>query len=224
MPNLNQNTTDLQSLLESVNALPKKVDTSGTATASDIFTGKTATVNDTLLTGTNPYNAANVDPAVTSALNALVEKGVDTSGKGLADLGSLIAAIEAGGGEFKYATGSITPSEDIKSITITHNLGRIPDFFLFFGNNIQFKLTASYDKGVQSLIGINNKYLTFSYMWRLASASDTRGCTNVQEGIDFAASANAKALSEATEQTILVNFSNWSAKMFSGNEYIWIAG
>ena len=123
---LTQNTTSLQSLLETINSLPDYVDTSGTAVAADIYTGKTATVNNAKVTGTNPYNAANVDPAVTSALAALAEKGVDTTGAGLANLATLIAAIEAGGGGdiapfSDIIIGTITPAENMTSLNYTAN-------------------------------------------------------------------------------------------------------
>lgn len=124
---LNNNTTSLQAILTTVNALPDKVDTSGTATAADIYTGKTATVNDAKITGTNPYNAATVDPAVTSALAAIAEKGVDTTGKGLSDIAALVAAIEAGGG-VKIAHGMVEVAEDTLIVEVTHGLGVIPEY------------------------------------------------------------------------------------------------
>jgi len=134
---LQTNTASLTALLESVNALPDKIDTSGTATAADIYEGKTATVNDTKLTGTNPYNAANVDPAVTSALAAIAEKGVDTTGAGLADIATLVAAIEAGGGEGKTNKLLIRMNEEQRMNSTTpavfeHGLGSVPDFFILF--------------------------------------------------------------------------------------------
>ena len=94
----------LDEMDSAIASIPEKIDTSGTAVAADIYEGKTATVNDVRLTGSNPYNAANVDPAVANALAALAEKGVDTSGKWLADIAGLIASIEAGGGGVEIPT------------------------------------------------------------------------------------------------------------------------
>lgn len=133
MATINQNTTDLQAILNLANSLPEKVDTSGTATVADIYTGKTATVNDQKITGTNPYNAANVDPVVTSALTALADKGVDTAGADLFDLAELIAAIEAGGAAVAY--GSVTPTSNTYNLVVTHGLGVIPDVVMFWMND-----------------------------------------------------------------------------------------
>ena len=126
---LPNNTTALNALLSAVNALPEKIDTSGTAVAADIYTGKTATVNDVRITGSNPYNAANVEPAVANALAELAEKGVDTAGAGLADIAGLIASIEAGGGG--YFQTDFIPANDVMGSTTTgveieHNLGKMP--------------------------------------------------------------------------------------------------
>lgn len=126
---IKNNTPYLQGILDTINTLPDYVDTTGTATAADIYTGKTATVNDKKLTGTNPYNAANVDPAVADALAALVEKGVDTTGAGLAELAALIGGVSGA----KIETGSKTYSTGVDStsnLTIAHSLGKAPDFFL----------------------------------------------------------------------------------------------
>lgn len=122
---LESNTAALEAILEMASSLPDKVDTSGTATAADIYTGKTATVDDVKLTGTNPYNAANVDPQVTSILSALTDKGVDTTGAGLDDIAGLIAAIESGGGGeingYKLVSGTFTVAEiPTSDLVISH--------------------------------------------------------------------------------------------------------
>lgn len=129
---IKNNTPDLQGILDTINTLPDYVDTTGTATAADIYTGKTATVNAKKLTGTNPYNAANVDPAVADALAALVEKGVDTTGAGLAELAALIGGIETGG--IMVTTGSLTPASKISTkYVVSHGLGTQPQYFIMYG-------------------------------------------------------------------------------------------
>lgn len=87
---------------------------------------------------------------VEAALAALAEKGVDTSGKGLADIAGLIASIEAGGGA-QVATGSVTFAEQIEIgansyVLFEHNAGFTPRIFLFYSSesvNTSKQLAAS---------------------------------------------------------------------------------
>lgn len=87
------------------------------------------------ITGTNPYNAATVDPAVTSALAAIAEKGVDTTGAGLADIAGLVESIQAGG-EYEIISGDYIPAETITleknvlSELTEHNAGKYPIAFI----------------------------------------------------------------------------------------------
>lgn len=82
-----------------------------------------------------------INQAKNDILAALTEKGVDTTGAGLADIAALVAGIQAGGGGGSdlltvLATGTITPSSDISfkrgnvstntPLEIVHNSGKIP--------------------------------------------------------------------------------------------------
>lgn len=129
---IQNNTTGLSTLKDLINALPEYIDTTGTAVAADIYSGKTATVGGVKLTGTNPYNAANVDPAVADAITALTDKGVDATGAGLADLAGLIAGIESGatfnGSPVLLGTFTLAETPSYSSIAIPINLEEIfPD-------------------------------------------------------------------------------------------------
>lgn len=58
---------------------------------------------------------------------AIAGKGVTVpDGTMLDGMAALIEAIEAGGGEVNVSTGSFTPVETTKKLTIQHNLGKIP--------------------------------------------------------------------------------------------------
>jgi len=76
-------------------------------------------------------NLGTANTHVADALAALTEKGVDSTGKGLADLAALIAAIEAGA---KLTYGEITTAEDVEipvktmMLPIEHGLGEKPNF------------------------------------------------------------------------------------------------
>ena len=63
-----------------------------------------------------------------AAIKAAIEgKGVTVPDATLLDgMAALIEAIEAGGGEVNVSTGSFTLVETTKTLTIQHNLGKIP--------------------------------------------------------------------------------------------------
>lgn len=63
-----------------------------------------------------------------AAIKTAIEgKGVTVPDGTLLDgMSSLIDSIEAGGGEVNVSTGSFTPVETTKTLTIQHNLGKIP--------------------------------------------------------------------------------------------------
>lgn len=68
---------------------------------------------------------------VADALAALTEKGVtvpaDTNSDSLA---RLIESIAAGGGEFCYKSGTVTPASDAYTVTVTHGLGVTPELVI----------------------------------------------------------------------------------------------
>ena len=63
-----------------------------------------------------------------AAIKTAIEgKGVAVPEGTLLDgMAALIESIEAGGGEVNVSTGSFTPVETTKTLTIQHNLGKIP--------------------------------------------------------------------------------------------------
>lgn len=77
-----------------------------------------------------------INAAKADILAALTEKGVDTSGAGLADIAALVAGIEAGGGGGNFATGTFTVTSDVNYRNITHDLGTIPNLFIVWSNDV----------------------------------------------------------------------------------------
>ena len=63
-----------------------------------------------------------------AAIKAYIEgKGLTVPEGTLLDgMASMLESIEAGGGEVNVSTGSFTPVETTKKLTIQHNLGKIP--------------------------------------------------------------------------------------------------
>ena len=71
--------------------------------------------------------------------DAIREKTETTDGMALDEMAALIAAIEAGGGGIKYATGTISLAETTtitssNPTTLTHNLGIIPSLLYMQAN------------------------------------------------------------------------------------------
>lgn len=223
MSNLNQNTASLRAVLDTINALPSKVDTSGTATAADIFTGKTATVNDAKLTGTNPYNAANVDPAVADALAALVEKGMDTTGAGLAELAGLIAAIEAGGGgitseHFDIAFGSFITADGVIRVKVDCGfpISATDGFFYLFGSGAIVERTASCNVAGYAAYNITSGGLVGSYGTMIYASGTATSLSSVK-----LISSAETCKSDCTETEIyLYGYGAWH--FIPECEYFWI--
>lgn len=163
-----------------------------------------------------------VDNAVTAALSALVEKGVEVpEGTNVTGLAELIAAIEAGGG--KLVNGSFTPSTYVGTMTVTHGLGKVPNFILLAGKNIchdlnygttrQTWLMSFFYEGV-AITAFTN-YISGKY----------QGCTAYVTNADITLSrAYDKFICSANENSVTFDGSYASAKMISGAQYMWWMG
>lgn len=222
---LSNNTASLTAVLESVNALPEKIDTSGTAVAADIYAGKTATVNDVKLTGSNPYNADNVDPAVANALAELAEKGVDTAGAGLADIAGLIASIEAGGGA-KVVSGTTIFAEDATTIYL-------PPFDALSANGM---VAPAYTVAIplEAVTHVLNKTSTLPAVITVIEPGQTLVSTGYIEltgktYMFYVSTTNqiyVPAIFDYVKQNKYGLFVNLSTTVFNfeaGKEYLWIA-
>lgn len=83
---------------------------------------------------------------LTPIIDALTEKGVEVSeGTNITGLAELIAAIETTE-EVTTVSGTITPVSETNAITIEHNLGKIPQYFLLFRSNGMYSSDSASDK------------------------------------------------------------------------------
>ena len=89
-------------------------------------------ISGTMGLDTMATHIGNEQTAITAALAALVEKGVDVPAGSTSDaLAGLIGAIESGGGA-TIATGSFKPSFSNPNHTVTHGLGVVPNFAICY--------------------------------------------------------------------------------------------
>lgn len=195
-------------------------------TAASLYEGvKAHDKSGAQITGTNPYNAANVDPAVTSALAALTEKGVDTTGAGLADIAGLVAAIESGGGSI--VSGELIFAEDnTEDVEITHDLGAIPKAAAIFRvaipntlidvagtNDLVFSYAAVVDELSVQLTG---KVYTSNSLSRLNMTVPGTG----SDHSITAAGGSSSAFVSATETAIVIRRAK--ARLVAGLTYVYL--
>ena len=144
---------------------------------------------------------------VSAALTAIADKGVTVPSGSTSDaLHDLILSIEAGGDSVfaKVATGTITPSSDLISLRVDHELGVTPNFALIY---LEGSVTSTYSvilsmKSENRAVGVG--YIS-GYL-----ASDTSPTTGTQS-ITF--KVEVKSDSSAT-----------TCYFRSSNSYRWIAG
>lgn len=153
---------------------------------------------------------------VSAALAAIADKGVTVPDGSTSDaLAELIASIEAG---TTIEMGSFTPVEDCNVYTISHNLGTIPTFALFFANGIENNsYSFIYDNGTNRLCWFCNSY----YL---------SGTSNFSTSYLHKTSISSKSLSDssmfnATENTIKVGNNSATVNyLVSGITYSWLLG
>ena len=172
----------------------------------------------------NRINSAKAD-----ILAALTEKGVDTSGAGLADIAGLIAAIEAGGGGSgghrldRVSTGSFTMAEEIglnTGYTFEHDCGRVPTLLY-----IKASATPSTQTAVYQLVAFTMPHTVDGYRHKtmlcmltnaLNRTSSTYGYTsNWKGGSPLNDSMNW------TKNSVSLHNESYNAKLVSGATYNW---
>lgn len=177
-------------------------------------------ISGTMGLDTMATHIGNEQTAITAALAALVEKGVDVPAGSTSDaLAGLIGAIESGGGDGgKFTSGIIIPSEDCGYLTITHELGIVPKFALLMPETT---LNAS---------GMGTVYYTYSLNGEYTRRAQYNGSsTNIMRySLDltntYAHSYMYGALYKANANTLQCGADGVTTGFFSGKRYVWIVG
>ena len=168
-------------------------------------------------------NVNTANSAVSAALSALVDKGVDVpDGSNVSGLAELIGMIEAGGA--KIASGTFVPNEDIRSFSISHNLGVIPTFAVWvlsdpssegFLKNDALLGVAFKDITTQAMLSANANY-EYNYTESL------NGRFHTYNTITYGIAANNYSFAKATATTIVANTNNVGGYFRAGKTYYYI--
>lgn len=116
-----------------------------------------------------------INSAKADILAALTEKGVDTTGAGLADIAGLVAAIQAGGGDVQFHMQTWTPAEDVNMGNIEHGAGFAPDIALvlspagwpYYGDGTRKKavgIFAGVSKSLANRLNLDDSYGRKAYL------------------------------------------------------------
>lgn len=132
---------------------------------------------------------------VSAALAAIAEKGVDVTGADSDDLAALIALISGGGG---YTNGEFTvaatSSGTAEAVTVTHDLGKIPDIAVAINSSLAAQqspfgiiLVYAYIDGVSySAVSKNSTSITITKSTRAdITAANTGFGSATEEEIVF---------------------------------------
>lgn len=178
-------------------------------------------------------NLDTANTAVDDALAALVEKGVTVpDGTKVDDLAALIAAIESGGsGGGNISWGTFTLASDTKNYVVTHDLGVVPDIFLFWMTNQKTRGLT----GEELFFGVNTtesfknltggSYVGASTIMSGTTSSSARYMTTsasiASAGGSFVSLYGAPG--SANETTIKLATSAESYFLCNGFCYVWVA-
>ena len=174
-----------------------------------------------------------ISGAVSAALAALSEKGVEVpAGTKVDGLAALIAAIEAGGGGGgNISWGTFTLTSDTKDYVVTHNLGVVPDIFLFWMTN---QKTSNLTKN-ELFFGVNTSESFCDFIggtWCGASTIMT-GTTSTsarymttsanvtRQGGNFMTLYGAPGSANATTVKLATSKENYF--LCNGFDYVWVA-
>lgn len=199
MSKLEQNMTGLQNILEAVNSIDTEV-----GAQTNLISQITSALADKAI------------PTLDPIVDALVEKGQDVPAD--ADVGTLadlIAAIGTGG---SICIGTFTPSTTQTSITITHDLGVVP-------NIVAVALVlddGSYtygDTNYEMIMGLGINNIQSCIMWGQGSYK----MYMYTHYVSMADSAKHKGFAYlATDKTITLSNTNNYYKYIAGKTYMWI--
>lgn len=160
---------------------------------------------------------------ISSALSAIADKGVAVpSGSKSGALAGLIAKINGIPAAIsKFAYGTYTPTSNITDVTITHDLGVEPDFFILTSEN--GKLTVGNGESVRPIL-MDFMYSNHLYYgdYKYALAGGTYSMSNVFDN----------DIPPITTSTVRIyvylpvptSSATQAACLKGGEEYRWMAG
>lgn len=167
-----------------------------------------------------------VKSSIDSALSALAGNGVEVpSGSTVHTLAELIAGAGSGSasGFAKVATGTITLSSDLSSITIEHGLGQMPDFAIAYnqtGYDSNLDGSSSHAYILSSILSDSGKLFNMAYMNKTNSVAKTFGAQSKSyTKADYLNETNA-----VFEATSYFSGSKESTYFEGYKTYRWIAG
>lgn len=178
-----------------------------------------------------------IDGNVKKALAKIAEKGVTVASDANSDdLEALIAAIEAGGGggNISMSFGNISPAEQTSELTISHGLGKTPNFFAVFIQNSYSGDTSSTPQSMQIILfapknsaygaNVGNSKGTTSTLLGTFSGSKTYDTVSYSVRSGKAASSSYVIVSaNETSVTVYTTKGDKNPKFIAAGEYRWIA-
>lgn len=178
-----------------------------------------------------------IDGNVKKALAKIAEKGVTVASDANSDdLEALIAAIEAGGGggNISMSFGNISPAEQTGELTISHGLGKTPNFFAVFIQNSYSGDTSSTPQSMQIILfapkksaygaNVGNSKGTTSTL--LGTFSGTKTYDTVSSSVRSGKAASSSYIiisANETSVTVYTVKGDKKPKFIAAGEYRWIA-
>jgi hypothetical protein len=198
----------------------------------DGVTTKSVTIPAGYTSGGTVSMDGTVDNAVTAALSALVEKGVEVpEGTNVTGLAALIAAIEIGGGDRLYTEVRTFTEDSNVRIGIYPGFGKCPNIFGYYC--IDFDASQTTQPYINSCIWLVTGYtendITAAYRWKSktstsypsnSSAYINKEITNNPAGMVHYESSNDRVRFGITTSSSSNTYYYWQG----GKTYVFFAG
>lgn len=164
------------------------------------------------------------DSSLVEIADAIREKGGTSDALAFpAGFAEAIAAIQTGGG-LSLISGEITPSETMGEITITHNLGKMPEIIAFFPDDASWELTKN-DKPSPFLAYLFINDISVS-VYASSLFSNYYAEVITVPGYDVTTSAVniSTVVHKVNESSFTFNKGYLSANLYAGIKYYWLVG
>ena len=174
-----------------------------------------------------PYDkvvdSAVLESGLTSIANAIREKAGTSDALAFpAGFTEAIAAIQAGGG-LSLISGEITPSETLGEITITHNLGKMPEIIAFFPDYAWELSKKDKPQPFLAYLFINDMSVSV-YAHSLFSSYYADVTTVIGYDVTTSTVNVSTVVHKVNESSFTFNKGNVSAYLYAGIKYYWVVG